>query len=509
MAIGDPFADHAVANMIALSLGGLAAITLLLWFVFLSGYGKRLRVATAIVCLVVAGALAALFRVDRVSGELLPAFAFRFSPKPDQRLTTPWPDGLASAPRPTVDLRTTGPWDFPEFLGPGRCVAASGVRLARDWQRRPPRLLWRQPIGAGWSAFSVVNGSAVTMEQRGDQEMVTCYALRTGKLQWAHAIQTRYEGVSGGVGPRATPTIHEGLVFALGATGHLVCLDGSTGRCRWRKNLLEQYGITPDVETACLPWGRSASPLIVDDLVIVPVGGLKRGRRVALAAYDTRQGRLVWESGEEQVSYSSPTLATLAGVRQVLIVNEQSASGHDPQTGRLLWQHPWPGRSNANPNVSQAVPVPPDRVFLSKGYGQGAILIQLYHQEPAHLTPKIVWKNPKVMRTKFTNVALRDGYAFGLSDGILECIDLGTGQRVWKSGRYYHGQVLRVEDLLLVLTESGEVVLVEASAERPNHVLGRFQAIRGMTWNNLALSGPCLLVRNAEEAACYELPLEP
>ena len=346
------------------------------------------------------------------------------------------------------------------------------------------------------------------MEQRGDSEMVTCYDVKTGQLQWDHSLAARYETTAGGVGPRSTPTIDEGMVYALGATGVLLCLDGRTGERRWEKNLLSEYGIAPEDEAANLPHGRSGSPLVVDNLVIVPAGGPNGGRHVSLVAFDKRDGKRVWEGGETQIGYSSPAVATLAGTRQILIVNEGSASGHDVTTGKVLWEHPWPGHSNRDPNVAQAVPLPPDRVLLSKGYNLGATLLRLGPKGEGKLAVEVVWKNPKVMRTKFTNVLAKDGFVYGLSDGILECIDLGDGRRVWKDGRYGHGQILGVKDAILVLAESGEVVLVEASPERPNHVLGRFQALDGMTWNNIALYGPYLLVRNAEEAACYELPVE-
>ncbi len=221
-----------------------------------------------------------------------------------------------------------------------------------------------------------------------------------------------------------------------------------------------------------------------------------------------KTGETVWEGGDRQICYSSPTVATLGGVRQVLIVNEADVSGHDLKTGKVLWRHPWPGKSNASASVSQAVPIAPERVFLSKAYGIGAALLKLVPSGESTLDAEVVWANSKVMKTKFSNVAIKDGFAYGLSDGVLECVALADGRRVWHEGRYPQGQILRVGDLLLVLTESGDVVLVVASPEAANHVLGRFQALEGQTWNNFALYGPYLLVRNALEAACYELPVE-
>ncbi|MEM7356521.1 MAG: PQQ-binding-like beta-propeller repeat protein, partial [Acidobacteriota bacterium] len=264
---------------------------------------------------------------------------------------------------------------------------------------------------------------------------------------------------------------------------------------------------TPEQEAAELPYGRSGSPLVIDDLVVVPGGGSMSGRRASLIAYDKKTGEKVWEGGEDQISCASPSVATLGGVRQILIVNESSASGHDPATGKVLWSHPREGKSSANSNVSQAVPVGANRVFLSKGYALGAELIELGPVGDGTFTTETVWQDSRVMRTKFTNVVLKDGYVYGLSDGILECIELATGERQWKAGRYKHGQILLVDDLLMVLAESGEMFLVEATPERKNNVLGQFQALEGKTWNNIALYGSKLLVRNGEEAACYELPL--
>ncbi|NLX96144.1 MAG: PQQ-binding-like beta-propeller repeat protein [Rhodopirellula sp.] len=498
--------DPAATNVASAVLVFLAGLTFLVWFLLFSGYGRRLRLVALLGLLTAIAAGAAVFRVDRISGELIPGFALRFSPKPDERLEISSGDIVPGSSSP-VDMLTTTAEDFPEFLGPSRRMSVDGIELARDWVARPPQRLWRRAIGAGWSAFSVVNGHAVTMEQRGRWELVVCYDLTSGTPQWSHSIATRYESISGGVGPRSTPSIDEGMVYALGAMGHLVCLDGANGECRWRKNLLEQYGIDAEEESKVLPWARSNSPLIVDDLVIVPASGPRDGRKVSLVAYDKRTGDLVWEGGDRQISYSSPTEATLDEVRQIINVNEDSVSGHDIESGRVLWEHPWPARSNADPNVSQPMVWGANRLLLSRGYGGGAAVLELKRTADGGCSPEVVWINPRVLRTKFTTAAVKDGYAYGLSDGILECVDLNDGRTVWKDGRYRHGQILMVRDLILVLAESGEVVLVEATPQQANHVLGRFQAIEGITWNNIALYGPYLLVRNAEQAACYELPL--
>ena len=384
----------------------------------------------------------------------------------------------------------------------------TGVRLNRDWQASPPRLVWRREIGAGWSTLAVVNGFAVTLEQRGNDELVTCYEVATGKPRWFHAVPGRHQTVLGGIGPRSTPTIDQGRVYALGATGILRCLDGATGQPIWTDDLLARIGITPQEDLNAIAWGRASSPLIVDNLVVVPLGGRTTPPWISLIAFDKVTGRLAWKGGDCQASYSSPVLTTLAGRRQILIVNQDFVSGHDPATGHALWKYPWPGSSSTNANTSQAVPVPNDRVLLSKGYGGGAKLLQVSQADHDQWKVAEVWANSRVLRTKFCNVVLHGEHIYGLSDGILECVELASGRRVWKQGRYEQGQVLGVEDLLLVQAESGEVALVEATPSG-HRELGRFAALDGKTWNNPSLYGRYLLVRNAEQAACYELGLEP
>jgi outer membrane protein assembly factor BamB len=195
-------------------------------------------------------------------------------------------------------------------------------------------------------------------------------------------------------------------------------------------------------------------------------------------------------------------LATLAGRRQVLIVNAHSVAGHDPTDGRRLWQYQWPG---AHPKASQPLPLPSDRLFVTAGYGVGCVMLRLNTDADGQLTAEELWAN-RNMKCKFSNLAVLDGYAYGLDDGIMACIDLETGSRPWKRGRFGHGQVLLVGDTLLVLSEDGQLVMLDATTEGYRE-LGRIQAVEGKTWNNPALAGRFLLLRNSKEAVCYELTL--
>ena len=495
--------DRGAANILTFLGGFLIVVVLLVWFLFFSGYRVRTRLGVLAGLFATIGVLGVLFRVDHVSGDLDPIFAFRWAPPHDELLQVP----EASALPENADLATTTENDFPQFLGPNRDATVSGPTLSRDWATNKPRELWRRPIGAGWSSFVVVNGFAVTQEQRGDLEMVTCYKAETGEPVWVQSVKTRHATLAGGVGPRSTPTIHEGKVYTLGATGVLQCLDGTSGAVLWSDDLLARYGVEPGKDEKGVAWGRSSSPLIVDDLVVVSAGGPGGGPCVSLAAFQKDTGELVWEAGDRQVSYSSPMLANLAGMRQILSVNEDNVSAHDPTTGSPLWSYDWPGGSTSMPNVSQPVALGQDRVLLSKGYGGGSLVLHVEETGARQFQTREVWRTKRSLRTKFTNVVVRDGYIYGLSDGILECVDSETGNRQWKKGRYGHGQILGVGPLLLVQAESGDVVLVETTPGESGE-LGRFTAFDDITWNNPCLYGHWLLVRNATEAACFELPVD-
>jgi outer membrane protein assembly factor BamB len=472
----------------------LTLLLLALWFLFFTGLRWRTRLlglgAAIVVAIGIGVLLDQLLRQEGSSnGSGLPSYTWKWTPPKDAAL----PELKLAASETRVDLTATTPDDFPQFLGPERNGVVHGVRLARDWSVNRPQEQWRRPIGLGWSAFAVFGKHAVTQEQRRDQELVVCYNLLTGDPEWIHANPVRFSEQMGGDGPRATPTIAGGRVYTLGATGILDCLDGSTGKPIWSRDVLKEF------HGKNLIWGKSASPLIVDNLVVV--NGVESGGP-SVAAYDKETGEPAWHAGEDRSSYSSATLATLAGKRQILMVNGGSVTAHDPKDGHILWDFSWPGEMA---KCSQPVPLEGDRVFLSTGYGIGCTMLHI-EADGDQLSAKQVWSNQN-LRTQFSNVLIRDGYAYGLDERILVCLDLRTGQRKWKDGRYDYGQVLLVDDLILVQAEKGEVALVEAKPEA-FHELGRIKALSSKTWNNPVLAGRYLLVRNDQEAACYELVLE-
>jgi len=301
-------------------------------------------------------------------------------------------------------------------------------------------------------------------------------------------------------------------VLTQGGTGIVNCLDARTGRVLWRHDTVAETGA--DVVT----WGKSGSPLVVDDLVIVSVGAAndpaaREGFDASLVAYDLETGELRWSAGNRQASYASPVLATFGGERQIIVLNESWVTAHRVNDGRVLWEFPWSDVNDTNATTTQPIPLAGDRLFLSKGYGVGAALLAILRDDAGEFAVEPLWDPPikRVMKTKFSNPVVRDGFVYGLDDVLLACVALETGKVEWKKRRrpeFGHGQILLAGDVILVLSETGELALVEASAESYRE-LAAIQALDpdNVTWNTLALAPPYLLVRNAREAACYRLAL--
>lgn len=421
-----------------------------------------------------------------VGGSSLPRFVWRWAPKIDAGISSAKPSKAA----PIQEQKLEGALDSPQFLGPNRDGVWAQSVASLDWKKNPPEELWRKAIGAGWSSFAVVGRRALTQEQRQDEELVTCYDLASGELLWAHSDQARLESGMGGLGPRSTPTVVGEKVYAFGGTGILNCLDLKTGKLIWRQDL------GPQMQGHFPEWGKSTAPLLAGSSIVVS-GAEKAGP--TLLAFDAESGEESWIYEGKGASYSSPRLLEVGGVRQIVSVNGQDVCGLDPSTGEQLWFYDWPGKY---PKVAQPVLVGKDQILVTAGYGMGSFLLKIQKGEAAWSVEEL-WKSKK-MKTKFSSAVTLDGYAYGLDGGIMACIDLRTGKRMWKGGRYGFGQQLLVGDQLLVQAEQGDVALVKA---QPTAYLetARIKVLNHMTWNTPTLAGRYLLLRNDREMVCYRL----
>jgi outer membrane protein assembly factor BamB len=380
--------------------------------------------------------------------------------------------------------------EWADFRGPKRDGRYEGpVRV--EWPSDGLPLLWKQPIGEGYASFVAGQGRVFTIEQRRNEEVVSAYDAATGREVWTVGWPGRFSETMGGDGPRATPTYHDGRVYALGAMGAFAAIDASTGTTVWRGNILEDAGADN------LDWGMSGAPLIVDDKVVVLPGG-RSGKSVV--AYERSTGKPAWTALDDRQAYVSPMVVTLAGTRQLVVLTAARLVGLTVDEGRLLWEYPFATTNGIN--AAQPLLLGGDRIFLSASYGSGAAVIEV-KQAAGGLSATTVWQSQR-MRNKFTSSVLHEGHIYGLDEAILACLDAATGELKWKGGRYGYGQLLIAGDRLIVLTEGGDVVQVKASPDRHEEI-ARFPAISGKTWNHPIITRGRLLVRNGREMAAFDI----
>lgn len=377
------------------------------------------------------------------------------------------------------------------FRGPKRDGRYDETPISTSWPKSGLTALWKQPVGVGYASFAIADGKAYTIEQRRQKEVVAAYDLATGRELWTQAWDAEFTDGNGD-GPRSTPTWDQGRLYALGATGELRCLDANTGGIVWGKNILSEN------QASNLQWAQAASPLVVDDKVIVLPGG---GGGKSVVAYNKMTGAPVWKALDDRQAYVSPMLVELGGRRQIMVVSSLRVVGLVPESGSLLWSYPWD--TDMGINVSQPIVVDRNRFFISSGYGKGAALVEL---KPSgnNFTATTIWENTN-MKNKFNSSVLHNGYIYGLDEGILACLDVNTGERKWKGGRYGYGQIVLASGHLIVTDgATGDVALVKASPDQFTEV-ARFSAVKGQTWNYPALAGGRLLVRNSNEMAAFDI----
>jgi outer membrane protein assembly factor BamB len=442
------------------------------------------RRATMVATILIACGAWTLVRTGGFTANLDNDFHWRWSKTPEEQLlaqqgeepTTP----VAVAPAATGT-------DWPGFRGAERDGIVHGVRIATNWSTSPPVELWRRPIGPGWSSFAVRGNLLYTQEQRGADEVVACYNVDTGKPVWRHRDVARFWESNAGAGPRGTPTLSNDRVYTFGATGILNALDAATGNVVWTRNAAS------DTHKKLPGWGFASSPLVVGDIVIVAAAG-------SLAAYDRATGEPRWFGPDGGSGYSSPHLATIQGVKQILLLSGTGATSVTPTDGKRLWDYPLPPGAR----IIQPAFTAEGDVLINDGEGNALRRIAVA-QGPGGWTAQERWESFG-LNPYFNDFVVHKGHAFGFAGTSIACIDLKDGERKWKDGRYGNGQLVLLpdQDLLLVLSEEGDLALVGATPDQFKE-FARVPAIEGKTWNHPVLAGDVLLVRNGQEMAAFRL----
>ncbi|HVS12718.1 MAG TPA: PQQ-binding-like beta-propeller repeat protein [Thermoanaerobaculia bacterium] len=465
------------------------SLAFVVWAAASRGLADRPRRATMVATVVVACGAWTLIRTHGVTGGGDWELDWRWAQTAEERLLSQAGEA-PTAPTPAATAGAAGA-RWPGFRGPGRDAVVRGVRIETDWSASPPVELWRRPVGPGWSSFAVDGDLLYTQEQRGDDEVVSCYQAATGEPVWIHRDAVRFWEAMAGAGPRATPTLSGGRVYAFGATGILNALDAADGDLVWSRN------VTADSGAVVPGWGFASSPLVVGDLVVVAASG-------QLVAYDLATGDLRWAGAAHAESYSSPHLLVRDGIEQVLLLTGAGLIGVAPADGNVLWEHPWPGFHSLQPTLTAQG----DLLISSSGAagGHGTRRLAVTHAS-AGWSADERWTSIG-LKPYFNDLVVHRGHAYGFDGSILAAIDLEDGKRRWKGGRYGNGQLVLLadQDLLLVLSERGELALVAATPDQFLE-LARIPAIEGKTWNHPAVAGALLLVRNGQEMAAFRLPL--
>jgi outer membrane protein assembly factor BamB len=455
------------------------------WAVASQNLSSKLRRVTMVLTIFMATGFWTFLRTDGMDADANHDFAWRWAITAEERLLTQKGTLEVSVPSESSAMEKEAAW--PGFRGRNRDGIIPGVRINTDWKKSPPVEMWRQPIGPGCSSFAIQGNLLYTQEQRGENELVTCYKLSTGELVWSHSDKARFWDSHAGAGPRSTPTLAGGLVYTLGGTGILNVLNAANGSVIWSRNA------ATDAKVKVLPWGFTSSPLVIDSIVIVALSG-------KLAAYDITNGKPLWFGADGGNSYSSPQLVTIDGARQVILMSNSGALSVEPDSGKQLWKYDWP----IEDRILQPAVISEGELLLAGEYNSIRRIKVLYSQ--SNWAVNELWKSEEMI-LNFNDIVIHKGYAYGFDGPKIACTDLKDGKCIWR-GKPYRGWLLLLadQDLLLVLTEKGDLALVEAI---PGHFkeVARMPAIKGKTWNHPVLVGDVLVVRNNFEMAAFRLPL--
>lgn len=352
-----------------------------------------------------------------------------------------------------TDSRRVTAGDWPQILGPQRNGIAENETLLTKWPKDGPAVAWEVKVGEGFAGAAVQDGIAIIFHRVDDNEIVEARGLEDGKQLWQQEFDTDYRArISPDTGPRCVPTIHDGQVFAFGASGDLHCVTLKDGKHIWSRDLFKDY----DADEGY--FGAGSSPLVYDGKVFINVGG-KKGGIVALSAKD---GTSVWTATQDQASYSSPIIAEIEGQTRLVFVTRLTTTAVDLTSGDEVFQIPF---GEHGPTVNGANPLVFDnKLFLTASYRIGAKMYDI-----ASGKPKELWSNDRSLSSQYTTAIYHEGYLYGTHGredagaGSLRCIDIKDGSIKWSEDGVAMTHFILVGDKLLGWSVDGTLRLAEAN----------------------------------------------
>lgn len=463
--------------------------------ILLSRWLNRRRIVAMVGVCIACFAFSLLIRNEGMWGNGVQDFRWRWTETAEERmLASKKVDQSPGAQASSSQASPMGSVEWPGFRGSNRDGRQSGdIIFGTDWKTSPPEEIWRIAVGPGWSSFAVAGDRIFTQEQRGPDEYLVCYAAGSGEELWTCLAGGRFDDPMGGPGPRATPELSGDAVFGLTAGGVLLSVDAVSGESRWKKDISEIANRKPPM------WGYSSSPLVTESVVIVHAGG--SGDKGTFA-FDRETGDLTWSAPAGDHSYSSPQLSSLLGEEFILMATNRGLRLLDPDSGSVRYFHE--SRYNGYRTLQPQL-LGNDSVLMQASGGPGTYRLQ-FSRSGDEITGSETW-NSTWLKADFNDCVVHGGYLYGFNGSVLVCLDIETGERKWRGGRYGKGQLLLLEKsgLLLVISERGMAALVRVTPDG-HEELTSLEIFEGKSWSHPVVVGDRLYLRNSTEAVCYRLP---
>ena len=382
--------------------------------------------------------------------------------------------------------------DWPQFLGPRRDGVSQETGV-KAWGADGPRVLWARDIGSGYAGPVIAGERLILFHRMANEEIVECLGAADGKPLWKFTYPTAFEDDFGkGDGPRATPAVAGNSVVTHGADGWLHALDLDTGKKRWGRNLTKDYAVPPSY------FGVGSSPLVLGDRVLVNVGGKQAG--IVAFALDT--GKELWRATGDGASYASPTLAKVGEVTHAVFFTRNGPVLLDPATGKVRFAMRWRARIDASVNAATPLIIG-DQAFFSTSYDTGALLLKLSERGAEQL-----WDTDELLTNHYNTSIYHDGHLYGFhgrqeAGPSFRCVELKTQKVRWEKTRFGCGSMILTHGKLMVLTETGELLLVEATPEAYRELARATVFDAGPCRAQIALANGMLYARDQKQLKCF------